>query len=106
MTKGAITGTFVRINFYAQTNKVIPPSLDVLPKRKGYADRTTDGWGRPLQYQVAAEGIITLTSLGRDGKPGGSGEDSDIAMSYFTKKPDGNLWVGSDMWIVEARARW
>jgi hypothetical protein len=105
MTKTAITETFARISIYAQTNRAVPSSLAVLPKRDGYANRTTDGWGRSLQYSLSTDGIITLTSFGRDGKPGGSGEDADTSESYFTKKSDGSLWVGLDLWIVEAQVK-
>lgn len=77
----------------------------MLPRRDGYANRTTDGWGHPLQYRVAADGILTITSLGKDGNPGGGGENADVFESYFTKKPDGSLWVGTDMWVVEAQTR-
>jgi hypothetical protein len=104
-TRSAITETFVRINLYAETHKAIPLSLDVLPKRAGYANRTTDGLKRPLQYRIADDGLLTLTSYGADGKPGGTGEDADISVSYHSTKPDGSLWVGSPMWIVEAEAR-
>src|SRR5208283_4939170 len=97
-TKDAITETFVRIDIYAKTNKAVPLSLDLLPKREGYSNQTTDAWGRPLMYRVTQDGIITLTSFGKDGKLGGNGEDADISVSYFTKRPDGSLWVGSDMW--------
>ena len=68
-------------------------------------NRTTDGWNRPLQYRVAQDGIITLTSLGADGKPGGDGEDADISVSYRSKRPNGSLWVGSPMWLVEAEVK-
>jgi hypothetical protein len=105
MTRTAMTETLVRINIYAETNKAIPSSLDVLPKRDGYMNRTTDGWNRPLQYRVAQDGIITLTSLGADGKLGGNGEDADISVSYLSKRPDGSLWVGSAMWLVEAKVK-
>ncbi len=105
MTRTAITETFVRINIYAKTNKIIPPSLEVLPKREGFANRTTDGWNRPLQYRATQDGIVTLTSLGADGQPGGNGEDADISMSYRSKRTDGTLWVGSPMWITEAEIR-
>ena len=102
MTLTAIGETFVRIAIYAENNKAVAPSLDVLPKRDGYANQTTDGWNRPLQYRVTEDGIITLTSFGADGKPGGNGENVDISQSYHSKRPDGSLWVGSPMWIVEA----
>lgn len=94
MTHTAMIETFVRIDIYAETNHSIPGSLEVLPRRKGYGNQTTDGWGRPLHYRVTQDGIITLTSLGADGKPGGEGENADISLSYRSRRPDGSLWVG------------
>lgn len=39
----------------------------------------SDPWGRPFVYRVPGEkGDFDLFSYGRDGKPGGSGEDADI----------------------------
>jgi len=39
-----------------------------------------DPWGRPYQYRAAGiASDVEIVSLGRDGKPGGSGEDADIA---------------------------
>jgi len=105
MTRTAMTETFVRISLYAETNKALPPSLDVLPKREGYANRTTDGWKRPLQYSVAGDGVITLRSFGADEKPGGEGDSADISQSYRSKRQDGTLWVGLPMWIVEAEVK-
>jgi hypothetical protein len=101
-TKTAMGETFARITIYAETNKSVPQSLDILPRRAGYANKTTDGWNRPLQYDLSKDGIITLRSFGADGKPGGEGENEDISLSYHSKRPDGSLWVGSPMWIVEA----
>lgn len=38
-----------------------------------------DPWGNPYGYKAPGEhGDFDLISLGRDGKPGGSGEDEDI----------------------------
>jgi general secretion pathway protein G len=38
-----------------------------------------DPWGRPYVYRVPGEkGEFQLLSYGRDGKPGGSGEDADL----------------------------
>ena len=40
-----------------------------------------DPWGRPYVYRVpGARGEFDLYSLGRDGKPGGAGEDADIGL--------------------------
>jgi general secretion pathway protein G len=38
----------------------------------------TDPWGRPYLYQPAENGYV-ISSAGRDGQPGGTGEDEDIA---------------------------
>ena len=38
-----------------------------------------DPWGRPYVYQQpGSNSELDLSSLGRDGRPGGSGEDADI----------------------------
>ena len=40
-----------------------------------------DPWGRPLLYRTTAENrAFTLTTLGADGRDGGTGEDADISM--------------------------
>ena len=40
-----------------------------------------DPWGRPYVYRVPGQkGDFDLYSLGKDGKPGGSGEDADIGI--------------------------
>jgi hypothetical protein len=102
MTKTAIMETFVRMNMFAKNNKTIPKSLNILPKRKGYANRITDGWNRPLIYSISQDDILTLTSLGKDGLPGGVGENADIVKSYYAKRKDGSLWIGASMWLVNA----
>ena len=39
-----------------------------------------DPWGRPYAYKSpGAKGDYEIVSFGRDGKPGGSGEDADIS---------------------------
>lgn len=38
-----------------------------------------DPWGHPYQYKApGTKSEFEITSLGRDGQPGGSGEDADI----------------------------
>jgi len=42
---------------------------------------TLDPWGRPYFYRYPAEdGSFDIETLGRDGQPGGSAEDSDIVL--------------------------
>ena len=105
MTWTAMDETFARIDIYARSNKSVPTSLEMLPKREHYINRTTDGWGRPLRYSVSQDGIVSLTSLGRDGVVGGHGEDADITEAYYTRRTDGTLWAGSDLWLVEAEVK-
>jgi general secretion pathway protein G len=43
------------------------------------AESLVDPWGRPYQYRMpAARGEFEVFSLGRDGAPGGNGEDRDV----------------------------
>lgn len=38
-----------------------------------------DPWGQPFQYRGAGEGRdYSLLSLGKDGRPGGDGDDADV----------------------------
>lgn len=96
MTDTAITETRVRIDMYMTANGKHPKDLSVLPIRQGYVNRTTDGWGRNLIYDVDNEGIISLISLGRDGKPGGEGDDADIGRYYRTRNKDGSLSIDDE----------
>jgi general secretion pathway protein G len=63
----------------------VKPSIPPIPAnwRGPYLrkDVPLDPWGRPYIYRFPGErnpGGYDLISLGRDGKPGGSGEDADI----------------------------
>jgi len=105
VTVTSIIETFVRISLYAREHNKLPPSLTVIPVRAGYANKTTDAWHRPLRYEVSSDGVIRLTSLGKDGKHGGGGDDADISRAYYSIRTDGSLWVTSEMWIVEAEVK-
>ena len=37
-----------------------------------------DPWGKPYRYQLAANGVVEIVSLGADGAPGGEGENADV----------------------------
>jgi len=54
-----------------------PRSLEALG---GTAAREPDPWGHPWSYAPPGRGELrpTLRSLGRDGLPGGTGEDADV----------------------------
>ena len=99
-TISAMIETQVRIHMYMTANRDYPRDLSVLPVRNGYANRATDGWERPLIYKVDDEGVISLTSLGRDGKVGGEGDDADIVRRYRTRNDDGSLNIDDEYWII------
>jgi len=92
-TLSAITETQVRLNMYLVANNSLPPDLASLPERNGYANQTTDGWGRALIYSLKADGTISLTSLGRDGAPGGTGDDADIVRQFRIRSDDGTTEI-------------
>jgi hypothetical protein len=59
-----------------------------------------DAWGRDILMSFA-DGKATLTSLGRDGKSGGTGEDADIS-AVFPLKDASGAWADEDVtWIRE-----
>jgi hypothetical protein len=86
LTRTRMTVTEVRIRSYYAGASTLPNSLAVLPVTDAARDNNvTDGWGRPMQYRV--EGTkVTLTSFGRDGRPGGRGKDSDIVTTFSVQQ--------------------
>ncbi|MEI9928414.1 MAG: type II secretion system major pseudopilin GspG [Sphingomonas sp.] len=55
-----------------------PTTAPVPPAWHSYVQEPpVDPWGRPYVYTVEG-GSYTITSLGKDGKPGGQGVDADI----------------------------
>ena len=81
MTLTAMVETEVRMGMYLKQHGKLPETFKELPVREGYVNRTDDGWGRPLIKNVDGDGF-SLTSLGRDGVEGGTGEDADIVRKY------------------------
>ncbi len=94
--------THGRIHRYLKEHRVVPADLSVLPERGGFDNRTTDGWGRPLIYSADDQGIISLTSLGRDGQVGGDDDDEDIVRQYRTRNEDGTLNIDDEFWIIDS----
>lgn len=72
----------MRLDQYCRDNSAgLPTSADQLPLLPERDCGTTDGWGRELIWKHG-ERSLQVISYGRDGKPGGSGEDADHAFSY------------------------
>ena len=101
-THGAIWVMKQRVLRYSRLHDSLPKSLNDLPEIPGKSSRNQDAWGREILMSFA-DGKATLTSLGRDGKPGGSGEDADMTGVFLLKKEDGT-WAEEDIgWIQEPR---
>lgn len=83
---GALTRTRMditqqRILAYVAAHRRLPASLLELPKVQGRDSEISDGWGRPIRYAVNGR-TVTLSSLGKDGLPGGTGENSDVDLTF------------------------
>ena len=101
VTRGSVLGVFLEVDKYFRDTGELPPSLEALRQRAPKLS-ITDGWGWPLHYSFS-DTVITVASYGLDGKAGGSGWNTDRSMSYYVRRPDGQLWIGTDGWILQAR---
>ncbi len=63
------------VETYREKTGSLPAALDDLPDMQQV--HPVDSWRRPFLYSVQGTSY-TLTSLGRDGKPGGVGIDCDL----------------------------
>lgn len=54
-----------------------PPVPATWPQGGYLSVPATDGWGKPYEY-VSDGNSFTIRSLGKDGKPGGTGVDADV----------------------------
>ena len=103
-TSYALRATAQRIQAYMQKHRAAPPSLSALPILDDEAFQAAlDGWGCKLRYSIDPQGVITLISLGADGKPGGEGADADLTVRDRTRNTDWTLNVDDPTWIGTAR---
>jgi len=102
LTSYAMMDTLQRIQKYMKLHRQVPPNLAAVPEEED-RHKAIDGWGHALQYSVDSDGVITLTSYGADGKPGGDGRDADIIRRYRTRNTDGTLNIDDFDWINSSR---
>ncbi len=82
LTRTNMTVMAVRAWIYLRKHGCLPQGSADLPTRENYDNSIDDGWGRNIIYMIGPDHTITLRSLGRDGRPGGSGEDADITRFF------------------------
>lgn len=68
---------------YAHKNNMLPVSLNELKE----PNIIKDVWGNPIKYSFDNDYIVTLSSLGKDNKKGGEGNNRDIIDTFQTKYP-------------------
>jgi len=74
---------------YRLDNRRYPTSEEGLAAIQPYLKKALpdDPWGRPYIYRIPGEkSEYEVVSYGRDGKPGGSGEDADIGVGQVITK--------------------
>jgi len=102
LTEARMWGLKRGILRFAREHDRLPAELSVLPQMAEFSNSTKDGWGREIKYEIGANFIVTLTSLGSDGSPGGDGEGRDIVKCFHAKTPEGD-WAGElSPWCLEA----
>jgi len=91
MTRSRIGGFEYRLHDYYAVNHRLPASLSDIPVEANKDNEVVDGWGRPIQYSSNGT-TVTLLSLGKDGRRGGTGEDADIVDTFdVVKEPEFNF---------------
>jgi hypothetical protein len=101
-THGTLCVMKQRILRYARTHDALPESPHDLPEIPGKVNEVRDAWGRDIRMSLA-DGKATLTSLGRDGQPGGAGDDADMS-GVFPLKDARGAWADEDVdWSQEPR---
>lgn len=72
-----------RLDHYYELHSQIPLSIDSLSTLPDYDDKNQDEWGRDFRWDLKEDGsVLVVTSLGRDGAAGGSGDNSDLELYY------------------------
>jgi hypothetical protein len=89
LTATRMWGVKRRILQFAHSHNQLPYALSDLPIMTGYDNSVSDEWGRLIAYKVSSSGSVTLTSLGRDGKIGGSGKDADMVATFPSQDVQG-----------------
>ena len=83
------------INEFVAAYGRAPVDLQELARFNPSVTTWKDGWRNPLIYRVDNSGVASLSSLGRDNRPGGAGQDADLLWSFALKDSVGK-WRGTN----------
>ena len=98
LTEAAIGVMNRRILLYANWYDRLPSDISELPEANGYYNSEEDGWGRPILMTIEGD-MVTLTSYGCDGRPGGTGEDQDMIGTFVARDEAGKWKQGLAEWL-------
>ena len=90
------------IEKYAKVNGKTPNRLSDLPASDSHSININDAWGNEIVLAVQGE-VVTLTSFGKDKKPGGVGENLDV-IGIFEVRPPSSLNGWQTPWKVKPLA--
>jgi hypothetical protein len=81
-TETTLGVTYNRIEKFWNQHGKVPARPADLPDEKKRDCSMTDGWGRELHWNSDGKSKVNVWSLGRDGKPGGTGKDADMEVEF------------------------
>jgi Type II secretion system (T2SS), protein G len=85
-TLNRMSFTAMRIQMFIGEHGRPPQSLSELPTLKDRDCCLMDAWNRPLEWSYdGTSEEFSISSLGRDGRPGGTGDDADMYGVYLLK---------------------
>jgi type II secretion system (T2SS) protein G len=90
------------ILIFAAARNRLPRSLDELPTNVSWPNRHSskdDAWDGHILYKVSPDDLVTLTSYGKDRRPGGAGDAADIVGRFHAFGPKGG-WADQDVPFV------
>jgi hypothetical protein len=94
-TDASVTVVRNAINDFVADNGRAPSNMVEIARYRPVNKAWNDGWGRTLLYDVNTSGVASLTSLGKDGRPGGLGQDADLVWAFALKDRSGT-WIGTN----------
>jgi hypothetical protein len=77
---------FDRIQDFWNEHGRVPMVPAELPDVRNRDCSMKDGWGRELRWESDGKSKVKVWSLGADGKPGGTGEDADMEVTFIGRQ--------------------
>jgi hypothetical protein len=90
-TKSILKVISGRISGWVSENGRVPESLQDIYKEVDMNGFFKDAWGHEIKYFFNGS-TITLLSYGKDGIPGGLGENADIYYTFSPATPDNGVF--------------